>query len=109
MQESDVEIYAIGLFDHIFRTPEEWGGKKLLTEITQATGGHTVALSNPRLLPEIAASISWELRSQYVLGYQPSGTARDGKWHKIKVRLNPSSQAPAGQVYAKRGYLAPGQ
>lgn len=109
VQESDVEIYAIGIFDSIFKTPEEWAGKRLLTEITEATGGHTVTLGNPRQLPEIAAAISLELRSQYVLGYQPSNSARDGSWRKIKVKLSPSATPNPGQVYAKRGYLAPGK
>jgi Ca-activated chloride channel homolog len=109
VQESDVEIYAIGIFDSIFKTPEEWAGKRLLTDITEATGGHTIALGNTRQLPEVAAAISLELRSQYILGYQPNNTARDGAWRKIKVKLNPSAAPTPGQVFAKRGYLAPGK
>ncbi len=109
VQESDVEIYAIGVFDRIFKTPEEWAGKKLLTEITETTGGHTVTIGNARQLPEAAAAISLELRNQYVLGYRPSNPARDGTWRKIKVKLNPSSAISPAQVYAKRGYLAPGK
>ncbi len=107
VEESDVEIYAIGIFDTLFKTPEEWAGKRLLTAITEATGGHTVTLSNPRELPHVAEQISLELRSQYVLGYQPSNPSHDGKWRRIRVRLSPSSGP--GQVYAKRGYLAPGR
>jgi Ca-activated chloride channel family protein len=107
VQESDVEIYAIGIFDSIFKTPEEWAGKRLLTEITKATGGHTVSLGNPRQLPEIAAAISLELRSQYVLGYLPNNTAREGAWCKINVRLNPSGTTAHAQVYFKRGYQVP--
>ena len=109
VQESDVEIYAIGIFDSIFKTPEEWAGKRLLTDITEATGGHTVSLGNVGRLPEVAAAISLELRSQYVLGYRPSNAARDGKWRKIMVRLSPSAQQPQAQIYSKRGYLAPGK
>ncbi len=110
VQESDVEIYAMGIFDSIFKTPEEWAGKKLLTAITEATGGHTVTVGNPRELPEVAAAISLELRSQYILGYEPTDPSRDGKWHKIKVRLVPSAVTPTyAQVYSKRGYQAPGR
>jgi Ca-activated chloride channel family protein len=109
VQESDVEIYAIGIFDSIFKTPEEWAGRRLLNEITEATGGHTVSVGNIRQLPEIAAAISLELRSQYVLGYQPTNSARDGKWRKIKVRLAPEATPEPAQIYSKRGYLAPGK
>jgi Ca-activated chloride channel homolog len=108
VQESDVEIYAIGIFDSVFKTPEEWAGKRLLTDITEATGGRTVTLGNPRQLPEAAAALSLEMRSQYVLGYQPSNPAHDGKWRKIRVRLSPPSEAQA-QIYSKRGYQAPGK
>jgi Ca-activated chloride channel family protein len=109
VQESDVEIYAVGVFDSIFKTPEEWAGKRLLKEITEATGGHTVAIGDVRQLPEVAASISLELRSRYVLGYRPTNAARDGKWRKIKVRLAPEATPEPAQIYSKRGYLAPGK
>ncbi len=109
VQESDVEIYAIGIFDSIFKTPEEWAGKKLLTDITAATGGHTVSIGNPKQLPEVAAAISLEMRSQYILGYHPSNSALDGSWRKIKVRLAPAATPEPAQVYAKRGYQAPGK
>lgn len=111
VQEADVQIYAIGIFDRIFHTPEEWSGRRLLTEITEATGGRTATLHNVAELPELAASIGEELRSQYVLGYCPNRPVRDGKWRKIRVRLKPAaSAASAGlQVRSKRGYLAPGE
>lgn len=107
VQEADLEIYAIGIFDTIFKTPEEWAGKRLLTTITEATGGRTVTLSNPRQLPEIAATISHELRNQYILGYRPSNAARNGQWRKIDVKVQPSAQNAALQVHFRRGYLGP--
>jgi Ca-activated chloride channel family protein len=107
VQESDVEIYAIGIFDRVFKTPEEWAGKRLLTDITGATGGRLVSVGNVRQLPEVARALSLELRSQYVLGYQPSNLARDGQWRKIMVRLSPSRSLRQAQIYAKRGYRAP--
>ena len=111
VQEADVQIYAVGIFDSIFRTPEEWSGKKLLTAITTATGGRTATLHNAAELPDLAARISEELRSQYVLGYRPNQSPTDGKWRRIRVLLKPApSTALRGfQVRAKRGYLAPGQ
>jgi Ca-activated chloride channel family protein len=109
VQEADVEIYAVGLFDSIFKTPEERAGKRLLTSITEATGGRTITLSNPSRLPQVTAAIGLELRNQYVLGYQPKDPLRDGKWRKIKVQLTPPSGSPRLQVYSRRGYLAPSE
>ena len=48
VQDSDVDIYAIGIFDiGFFKTLEESVGKKWLNKITDATGGQTIAV-NPR-------------------------------------------------------------
>jgi Ca-activated chloride channel homolog len=102
VQEADVQIYAVGIFDTIFKTPEEWAGKRLLTDITEATGGRTVTLSNASRLPEIASEISIELRNQYVLGYRPTNPVHDGRWRKINVRLNETAEAL--HVHFRRGY-----
>lgn len=107
VKEQAATLYAIGLFDRIFKTPEEWAGKRLLTQITEATGGRTIALSNPKSLPQAAAQISLEMRNQYVIGYRPSNPARNGKWRKIKVRVNPPAKTAQMQVYSKSGYRAP--
>ncbi len=88
MQESDIEAYAIGLFDAaLFKTYEEFMGKKWLEQITDATGGRTVTVDNLAGLPDAAASISWELRNQYVLGYRPRSALVSDERRKIKVRV----------------------
>jgi Ca-activated chloride channel family protein len=107
VEEEDATVYAIGLFDKVFKSPEEWAGKRLLTQITEATGGRTVTLSNPKDLPQAASEISVEMRNQYILGYRPSNVARDGKWRKIKVRVSLPAKTAQLQVYSKSGYRAP--
>jgi Ca-activated chloride channel homolog len=110
VREADVEICAIGTFDTaLFKTFEEYMGKKWLGEITDATGGHTVTVDNLARLPAAAAAISWELRNQYVLGYRPSNKLHDGKWRKIKVQVTPLVNGPPLQAYYRRGYSAPGR
>jgi Ca-activated chloride channel family protein len=108
VQEADVEIYAIGIFDTIFKTYEEWAGQRLLTDITEATGGRTITVDDVKKLPEAAAAVSRELRNQYVIGYRPSNAVHDAKWHKIKVRLAPPLPVEPLHVYSKKGYMAPG-
>ena len=109
VEEADVQIYAVAVTGGRFRTPEEWAGQKLLNEITEATGGRTVVVDNAAQLPDVAAQISQELRNQYVLGYRPSDTARDGAWRKIKVKvLRQLAENPLA-VHFKRGYQAPGE
>jgi Ca-activated chloride channel family protein len=109
VRDSDVEVYAIGLFDTaFFKTYEEYMGKKWLSDITDATGGRTVTVDNVSKMGEAAAAISTEMRNQYVLGYRPSNVLTDGKRRQIKVRvINPSTSDAQLQAYYKRGYVIP--
>jgi Ca-activated chloride channel family protein len=111
VQEADVLIYSIGIFDNmpvpVFKTIEERLGKRLLTQITEETGGRTIAADDRNKVPEIAAAISRELREQYLLGYRSSNALHDGKWRKIKVQITASEGVPPLHAYYKKGYLAP--
>jgi Ca-activated chloride channel homolog len=107
VKEADVQIYAIGLYDRDFKTPEEREGPQLLAELSDVTGGRTFTIGNVNELADVATKIGIELRNQYVLGYRPTNPTRDGKWRKIKVKLNPPKGLPPLHVYAKTGYYAP--
>jgi len=106
VKESDVMVYAIGVYDRYFRTEEERLGPGLLSDISELTGGRSFSLDNLNDLPDVASKIGVELRNQYVLGYRPTKAARDGKWHKIKVKLLAPKGLPPLQVYARQGYYA---
>ena len=106
VKESDVQIYAIGIYDHYFQTDEERLGPELLEDISAVTGGRAFSIDNPNDLLDVATKIGIELRNQYVLGYRPSSGANDGKWHKIKVKVVPPKGLPSLQVHAKTGYYA---
>jgi Ca-activated chloride channel family protein len=109
VKEADVQIYAIGIFEPTPPTPEEIRGPHLLGEITDITGGRTFVINNPNELADVATKIGIELRNQYVLGYRPRNPVRNGRWHKIKVKLLPPKGLPPLTVYAKSGYYAPSQ
>ncbi len=111
VEEADVEIYGIGIFERLLKVlapPEERDGKRLLTAVTEASGGRLFTLHSPRELPQIAEQVSLELRCQYVLGYRPGNEAHDGKWRPIQVSLT-TPQGRSLHVHAKKGYVAPGQ
>ena len=109
VKEADVMIYSIGIYDHYFPTVEERLGPELLSEISEVTGGRSFTIDNPNDLPDVAAKIGTELRNQYVLGYRPEKQVRDGKWHKIKVKIRIPKGLPPLQVYARTGYYAASQ
>jgi len=107
VSESDVMVYAIGLFDSgPFRSFEEVMGKRWLQTMTDVTGGRTATVEDLTKLPEECALLSRELRSQYVLGYQPREKAGDGGWRKIKVTVTSPSEADPFRPYYRKGYYA---
>ena len=107
VRESDVEIYSIGIFDPYAATPEERTGPLLLNELCEETGGRMFRVDDLSEMSDIAEKISTELRNQYVIGYTPKELHRDGKWRKVKVKLNPPQGLPPLTVHARTGYYAP--
>jgi len=107
VRESDVQIYAMGIFDPYAPTPEERMGPELLQTICEESGGRMFQVDDIDELSDIAEKISTELRNQYVIGYRPSDLTRDGKWRKVRVKVNPPPGLPPLTVYARTGYYAP--
>ena len=107
VKESDVLIYAIGVFGGA-RTPEEQSGPELLNHIAESTGGRLYE-ALPADLPDIARKIGIDLRNRYVLGYSPDGQAHDGKYHRVEVKVVPPRGLPKLQPHWRTGYYAPAE
>jgi len=90
-------------------TPEEMRGPALLSEIVEPTGGRAFSLENEMELPAVAVHIGKELRTQYVLGYRPEQMPRDGKCHRIEVKLRLPKKLAFLRAHAKTGYYAPAE
>lgn len=106
VREADVQIYAIGIFEPAWSrdSREERMGPRLLTEIAEQTGGRHFRVKNLAELPDIAAKIGVELRNQYVLGYVPTNSARDGKWRRLRVELKKIRGVPPLRAHYRTGY-----
>jgi VWFA-related protein len=105
VRESDVLIYSIGVFG-AGGTPEEAGGPGLLSKVSEQTGGRLFE-ANAVELPDIAKKIGIELRNRYILGYSPQSQVRDGKYHKIEVKMVPPRGLPKLNAHWRLGYNAP--
>ncbi|RPJ70689.1 MAG: VWA domain-containing protein [Acidobacteria bacterium] len=98
----EVMVYAIGLQSDYFdgvrrvRTRPDRGLKKLAEE----TGGGYFELDKKDQLTTTFTRVSDELHSQYLIGFSPE--ARDGKVHKLEVRL----KQPGMKARARRSYVA---
>lgn len=112
VRESEVQVYGLGIFEPFAsrgRAPEEMAGPSLLADLAELTGGRSFTVDNLRELPNFAARVAVELRSQYILGYEPTKTARDGKWRKIKVKVSPPKELRGLEARTRAGYYAPKQ
>jgi Ca-activated chloride channel family protein len=104
--ESDVQLYAMGIFDPDYlkkHEAETRNGPALLDELAKQTGGRNYTVSDVNDLPEISAKIGNDLRNEYLLGYY-AAAPRDGKYHKVNVSL--PDQALPLRTYFRKGYYA---
>ncbi len=107
MKESDVVTYAVGILDRGDMTGAlGMQGQAFLDEITSVTGGKAFYPSSDVEMDEIFERIALELRHQYSIGYTPRDFQPDGKWRKIKVKVNPPRGLPRLTVRGRDGYYA---
>ncbi|HWQ36687.1 MAG TPA: VWA domain-containing protein [Blastocatellia bacterium] len=108
LKESDVQIYCIGIGEEGAAAGSvlDRQGQTILEEIAHTTGGLAFFPHSWEELEDAVTRIALVLRHQYSLGYVPLNDKRDGKWRKIKVRINPPKGLPSLIVRAREGYYA---
>jgi Ca-activated chloride channel family protein len=106
-REHDVMIYSIGIVDqlNVFLTGSN-AGRGVLEELARVTGGAAFFPDSVAALDSICAKIGLDLKNQYVLGYHPLNVSQDGRWRKIRVKVNTANGMSALNVRAKSGYYA---
>ena len=105
VREADVQLYAVGITDPASERELGPYGEALLEELARSTGGRAFFPSSEEELVDVCTQIALELRHQYSVGYYPSTNIRDGRWHKIKVKVDPPPGLPRLAVRAKEGYF----
>jgi VWFA-related protein len=111
VREADIQIFAIGILEPFWNrsnSPEELAGPYLLSDLAQQTGGRMYQ-GEKNELPSIASKIGTALRNQYVLGYSPSTVRKDGKYHRVHLKLVKAKGWPALHAYWRTGYYAPAE
>lgn len=100
-KEMDVQVYAIGQIGPLGT------GSSELQRIVNITGGRAFFPNNFNELDYYIDLIHAELRSQYVLGYMPTNKTHDGKWRRIRIKLDAPKGLPKLIIHAREGYYAP--
>jgi Ca-activated chloride channel family protein len=104
--EIDVPVYIFGIVPSIDNpaeetalTPEKSALAGPLPGLATATGGHTFVASTPSQRSIAARQIVDELRHQYLIAFESSGTPG---WHPLVVRAKKKDLV----VRARNGYIA---
>jgi Ca-activated chloride channel homolog len=120
LREEDVQIYVIGFVNEldkesgmIRKSPRE-RAVGLINKLASETGGRAFFPQSIADLPQIANEIVRDMRTQYVLSYNPTNRAHDGTYRAIKVTV---SDAPgqdkrialtrSGRIAGRGGAPAP--
>ena len=93
LREEDVQIYVIGFVNEldaekglIRKSPRD-KAVNLINKLASETGGRAFFPQTLSELPEIANSIVRDMRTQYVVSYDPTNKAHDGSIRSIKVAV----------------------
>jgi Ca-activated chloride channel homolog len=106
LKESDVIIYAIGIVDSNDSSELGYGGRAILEELAGVSGGKAFFPSTAAEMNDTFERIALELRTQYSIGFRPKSFANDGKWHKLKVKVQPPRGFPRLFVRGREGYFS---
>lgn len=111
VSEVDFPIYSVNLWQRQIsgnRFAIQRRNPEILEALSTPTGGREFPVSEPRLLASVTESISSEIRQEFILGYAPSNHTLDGKFHKVRVRVEPAQKQHL-KVSNRTGYYAPAQ
>jgi Ca-activated chloride channel family protein len=93
LREEDVQIFVIGFVNEldaekglIRKSPRD-KAVSLINRLASETGGRAFFPQSISELPQIANEIVRDLRTQYVVSYDPTNKAHDGTYRSIKVSV----------------------
>lgn len=97
LREEDVQIFVIGFVNEldkeagfIRKSPRD-KAVNLINKLASETGGRAFFPESLSELPGIANEIIRDLRTQYVIAYNPTNKTPDGTYRAIKVTVDQSS------------------
>jgi len=93
LREDDVQIFVIGFVNDLdtekslIRKSAREKAVSLLNKMANETGGRAFYPQSVAELPQIANEIVHDMRTQYVISYDPTNKTHDGTYRSIKVSV----------------------
>lgn len=101
--KSEAVIYSIGIGDNFYGGIDEGA----LRKISERTGGRAFFPRDEYELRAAFNQIQIEMRSQYLIAYEPSNPSKDGSYRKVEVQIANSELAKQKvKVTHRQGYFA---
>lgn len=112
LREQDVQIYVIGFVNDLeaerglIRKSPRGKAMDLINKLASETGGRAFFPNSISELPGIANEIVRDLRTQYVISYDPTNKTHDGAYRAIKVVVNQPTNADRRIALTRSGRTA---
>jgi VWFA-related protein len=102
-QRAEAVIYSIGIGDRFYDGVD----KGSLTKISERTGGRAYFPKDETELRQAFKQIQEEMRSQYLVAYEPTNRALDGSYRKIEIQFaNAELEKQKLRLTHRQGYFA---
>jgi VWFA-related protein len=103
-QKADTIIYSILYVDRRFYGGFQVGysGESVLKQMSEETGGRLFTVGGKNTLDAIFGQIQEEMRTQYLIGYTPTNSNKDGSFRKIDLKTHDKDF----KVQVRKGYYA---
>jgi Ca-activated chloride channel family protein len=112
LREEDVQIFVIGFVNEldkeagfIRKSPRD-KAVALINKLATETGGRAFFPESIADLPQIANEIIRDLRTQYVIAYNPTNKTQDGTYRAIKVTVDQPSSGDRRIALTRTGRVA---
>jgi Ca-activated chloride channel family protein len=112
LREEDVQIFVIGFINEldkeggfIRKSPRD-KAVNLINKLASETGGRAFFPESISELPQIANEIVRDMRTQYVIAYNPTNKAQDGTYRAIKVTVDQPTNSEKRIALTRTGRLA---
>jgi Ca-activated chloride channel family protein len=114
LREEDVQIFIIGFVNELdkdngglIRKSSREEAVTFINRLAKETGGRAFFPNSLSELPSISNEIIRDLRTQYIISYNPTNKARDGSFRSIRVAVAEGGAGEKRIALTRSGRIAP--